>query len=118
LSIDFSDGTLVAVYQAGFREDLPVRGRWQHKRPHRLPDKPLKFVKRKDITMAVDDTLANEGSERSGSDIGRRDFIKRSGKALYIAPTLTLLGTAPASAQFGSPPPPPGGAPQPPAPSG
>jgi hypothetical protein len=76
----------------------------------------LEFVERKDITMAVDETFAGEGKS-TDRDIGRRDFVKRSGKALYIAPTLTLLGTAPASAQFGSPPPPPGGAPQPPAPS-
>jgi hypothetical protein len=67
--------------------------------------------------MAVDDALQGPGKPRSDSDIGRRDFVKRSGKALYIAPTLTLLGTAPASAQFGSPPPPPGGAPEPPAPT-
>jgi hypothetical protein len=77
----------------------------------------LGFVEKKDISMAVDDALESAGKPRSGSDIGRRDFVKRSGKALYIAPTLTLLGTAGASAQFGSPPPPPGGAPQPPAPS-
>ena len=79
--------------------------------------KKLGFVETKDITVAVDDALAGEGQPGSDNDIGRRDFVKRSGKALYIAPTLTLLGTAPASAQFGSPPPPPGGAPEPPAPS-
>lgn len=77
----------------------------------------LGFVEKKDLNMSGDDALQSDGELRTGSDIGRRDFVKRSGKALYIAPTLTLLGTAPASAQFGSPPPPPGGAPEPPAPS-
>jgi hypothetical protein len=76
----------------------------------------LGFVERKDISMADNDDLAGAATTRPETDIGRRDFVKRSGKALYIAPTLTLLGTARASAQFGSPPPPPGGAPEPPAP--
>jgi hypothetical protein len=67
--------------------------------------------------MSVDDHLAGEGKAGSETDLSRRDFVKRSTKALYIAPTLTLLGSAPALADpFGSPPPPPGLAPAPPAP--
>lgn len=62
-------------------------------------------------------STTSEQSESSAT-LSRRSFVKRSGKALYVAPTLTLLGSVPASAQFGSPPPPPGGtAPAPPAPS-
>ncbi len=56
-------------------------------------------------------------------DPGRREFVRKAGKALYLAPGLTLLGSVPASAQFGSPPCDPGGgtcenfgAPAPPAP--
>ena len=66
--------------------------------------------------MAVDDDLADGGNAEPETDLSRRDFVKHSSKALYIAPTLTVLGSAPASAQFGSPPPPPGSAPAPPLP--
>ncbi|MCB1704396.1 MAG: hypothetical protein KDI17_06010 [Halioglobus sp.] len=66
--------------------------------------------------MSGDDQLNSEDKADTGTDLGRRDFVKRSGKAVYIAPTLTLLGSAPVSAQFGSPPPPPGSAPAPPGP--
>jgi hypothetical protein len=55
-------------------------------------------------------------TQEPGADLSRRDFVKNSSKAIYVAPTLTLLGSAPASAQFGSPPPPPGSAPAPPGP--
>ena len=66
--------------------------------------------------MGVDDHLADEETSGSETDLSRRDFVKHSSKALYVAPTLTVLGSAPASAQFGSPPPPPGAAPAPPEP--
>ncbi|MCB1687600.1 MAG: hypothetical protein KDI33_03910 [Halioglobus sp.] len=66
--------------------------------------------------MAIDDPIADEDKAGSGNDLSRRRFVKKSTKALYIAPTLTVLGAAPASAQFGSPPPPPGSAPAPPEP--
>lgn len=66
--------------------------------------------------MAVNDDSAGAGKAEPEKDLSRRDFVKHSGKALYVAPTLTVLGSAPASAQFGSPPPPPGSAPTPPLP--
>lgn len=62
--------------------------------------------------------------EDAQADTGRRDFVRRTGKALYLAPALTLLGSVQASAQLPSPPCDPGGgtcggpfaAPAPPAP--
>ncbi|CAA0090456.1 Uncharacterised protein [Halioglobus japonicus] len=66
--------------------------------------------------MTVKDDMADEGKTEPETDLSRRNFVKQSSKALYIAPTLTVLGSAPASAQFGSPPPPPGTAPAPPEP--
>jgi hypothetical protein len=65
--------------------------------------------------MDVDNKPAPLKPKDSTPDLSRRGFVKNSGKALYLAPTLTVLGAAPAAAQFGSPPPPPGGA-APPAP--
>lgn len=73
--------------------------------------------------MEVDGKL----EERSSSEAqpgrqGRREFVKKAGKAVYIVPTLTLLASAPASAiPSDGPPPPPGSfapaAPTPPAPN-
>lgn len=58
--------------------------------------------------MDVDSKPATAEVDTASPDLSRRGFVKTSGKALYLAPTLTLLGSASASAQFGSPPPPPG----------
>lgn len=66
--------------------------------------------------MAIEEQLADEAKAAPETDLARRDFVKQSTKALYFAPTLTVLGSAPASAQFGSPPPPPGSVPAPPEP--
>jgi hypothetical protein len=60
--------------------------------------------------MDVDSNSGAPKEDKSQPDLSRRGFVRKSGKALYLAPTLTLLGSVPALAQFGSPPPPPSGA--------
>jgi hypothetical protein len=70
--------------------------------------------------MDVDSDSGASKQDKSQPDLSRRDVVRKSGKALYLAPTLALLGSAQAAAQFGSPPPPPSGssaAPVPPAPT-
>lgn len=68
--------------------------------------------------MEFDSNSGAPKKDESQHDLSRRGFVRKAGKALYLAPTLTLLGSVPASAQFGSPPPPPGGsAPEAPAPT-
>ena len=59
--------------------------------------------------MSVEKEPGPEGEEGLNSGLNRRNFVKTSGKALYLAPTLSLLGALPASAQIGSDPPPPPG---------
>ncbi|MEZ5503159.1 MAG: hypothetical protein R3E50_11125 [Halioglobus sp.] len=61
--------------------------------------------------MAVDSSPEASRQENLQPDPGRREFVKSSGRALYLAPTLTLLGSVRATAAIpSSPPPPPGGA--------
>jgi hypothetical protein len=61
--------------------------------------------------MDVDSNPAALKQEDSPPDLERRVFVKNSGKTLYIAPILTLLGSVQATAALPSePPPPPGGA--------
>jgi hypothetical protein len=55
--------------------------------------------------MDCDRNLKSSISTESQPDISRRDLLEKAGKALYIAPTLTLLGSAKATAQFPSGPP-------------
>ena len=66
--------------------------------------------------MDVDNNVAAPGEADPLPGLNRRSFVRNSGRALYLAPTLTLLGAAAASAGLGSPPPPPPGGAAPAAP--
>ena len=61
--------------------------------------------------MDVDNNPATLEPTDVQPDLARRGFVKHSGKALYLAPVLTLLGSVQASAALPSPPPPPHGGP-------
>jgi hypothetical protein len=51
------------------------------------------------INAGVDTETSATEKAASADVFSRRGFIQRSGKALYLVPTLTLLGSATVSAQ-------------------
>ena len=88
--------------------------------PNILAGRRHNWRKNQGITMDVDSNAGTRSRAGAQPDRGRREFVRQTGKALYVAPALTLLASAPASAlPTGGPPPPPGSfsAPEPPPPT-